>query len=198
MSGKKINVSNHCMERYAERIMNKKEKIDIKIYVAQNKDRIIERVNKMYEFGKKIYEGKTSNKQSADVCVFISAPWILLTDKNESNAITLYKSEIVVEDDEKDKEINNIFVKSRLEKLEIIKKEIEIEKIKKEKEDMELNIEISNCEDMIHYHKTMSEKYENMLNAKKEILKNNASLIELNEKYKKTIEELVGKKIFKR
>ena len=40
MSDKAYNITKHARERYAERILNKKDKLEINRYVAENYDKI--------------------------------------------------------------------------------------------------------------------------------------------------------------
>ena len=49
-----IEITKHAEERYVERIMGYSERGDIISYIAENKDLIAERLNKMVEFGTEI------------------------------------------------------------------------------------------------------------------------------------------------
>ena len=51
-------ISAHCEQRYAERIMEKDTKVDINKFIADNRDKIKNDINKMISYGELIYQGK--------------------------------------------------------------------------------------------------------------------------------------------
>lgn len=101
----KFVITQHCKERYAERIMNKEEKSDIAVYVAQNQEKIETDINKMLEFGELIYVGFIRDRsdealrEKKEVRVYICGTWVLLTDKTDQKVITLYKIDLNIGED---------------------------------------------------------------------------------------------------
>jgi hypothetical protein len=193
-----LKVSKHCQERYAERIMGRDEKLSINTYIAQNEDKISERVNKMYEYGTKIYEGKTKEDGNF-VHIFFSNPWVLLTDRKEEIAITLYKIEAVKEETEQDAELNSLFIRTRIDKLNALDNEITELKneneseVKKFRDEMDENkSKIREYEDLIVALRKRNEGLQDVINY------GDARLLEAESRYRDLIEELVGVKILKR
>lgn len=120
-----MNVSNHAMTRYAERIAGRDEKIDINIYVQQNREKIVDDVNKMCNHSEFIYSGRFGNKDNTAVNVYLSGTWVILTDLNNTKVITLYKVEFNVGED-----FNKQFISKILEKLAKDKEILENQKAK--------------------------------------------------------------------
>lgn len=108
----RMNVTNHAMTRYAERIAGRDALIDINIYASQNKDKIVEDINKMCEHSEFIYSGRVGNRDNNAVNVYLSGTWVILTDLNNSKVITLYKVDFNVGE-----EFNKQFINKILEKL---------------------------------------------------------------------------------
>lgn len=123
-------ITKHAMTRYAERIAGRDELIDINIYIAQNEEKIVEDINKMYEYSSFIYSGRVGNRDNNPVNVYLSGTWVILTDLNNTKVITLYKVEFNIGED-----FNKQFITKTLEKLESDKKNLEEQrgKIKEEK-----------------------------------------------------------------
>lgn len=193
-----LKISKHCAERFAERIMGRDEKLSINTYIAQNENKINERINKMYEFGKKIYEGKTKENNNF-VHVFFSSPWVLLTDRNEEIAITLYRVEAVAPETEADEELNQLFIETRMEKLDKIGNEIDKAKA------LQLE-ETKSFRDEIEENKNKIKEYEDLITGFRKrneglqlsIEYNDNNVLELENHYRNTVEELIGVKILKR
>lgn len=193
-----LKISKHCAERFAERIMGRDEKLSINTYIAQNENKINERINKMYEFGKKIYEGKTKENNNF-VHVFFSSPWVLLTDRNEEIAITLYRVEAVAPETEADEELNQLFIETRIKKLDKIGNEIDkakalqLEETKSFRDEIEENKnKIKEYEDLIMGFRKRNEGLQLSIEY------NDNNVLELENHYRNTVEELIGVKILKR
>lgn len=193
-----LKVSKHCAERFAERIMGRDEKVSVNTYIAQNEDKINERINKMHEYGKKIYEGRTKEGNNF-VNIFFSNPWVLLTDRNEETAITLYRVEAVAPETEADEELNKLFIETRISKLEKIDAEIEEAKAARFNETKAFREEIEENKDKIREYEdlilSLRKRNEGIQTS---IEYNDSKLMELEGSYRNTIEELVGVKILKR
>lgn len=193
-----LRISKHCAERFAERIMGRDEKLSINTYIAQNENKINERINKMYEYGEKIYEGKTKEDNNF-VHIFFSNPWVLLTDRKEEIAITLFKIEAVNADTPEDEELNRLFVESRIKKIHILKDEMDRLKSEQEEETKEFRQEIEeNKESIKQLEDTILALRKRNEGLQQSIEYGGARYSDLEEKYRHTIEEMVGVKILKR
>lgn len=112
-----IVVTNHAATRYAERIADRESLIDINTYVAQNKEKIDNDLNTMFEHSQFIYNGKVGGKDNNIVDVYLSGTWVLLIDPARGKLITLYKVDFNVGED-----FNKQFVQKIMERLEGHKK----------------------------------------------------------------------------
>lgn len=110
MADVKLNITQHCKERYAERIAGKEERGDIAVYVAQHQTKIEEDINKICEYGEVIYNGQLKDKNYVNV--ILNGTWVLLTDKDMKKAITVYKIDFGLGE-----EFNKNFVERMLEKI---------------------------------------------------------------------------------
>lgn len=118
-----MQISNHAQQRYAERIMDRDSKGDVAVYIANNKDKIDSDINKMIEFGEKIYSGKLE-KGANLTDVYLKDTWVILTDPNSKKVITLYKIDLGVGPD-----FNDQYVQMLLSKLKEEQKVSELKKI---------------------------------------------------------------------
>ena len=116
-----ILISQHAKERYAERIMDKSDKIDINNFINTHADKIQTDISKMIEFGSKIYEGKTHNPQhkADNVAVYLNGTWIVILDAKSNKVITLYTVDLMV-----GKEFNDIYLDMIKERIAKIKEDI--------------------------------------------------------------------------
>ena len=113
-------VSHHAQERYAERIMDKDNKADVFVFINQHSQKIIEDVNKMVQFGEKIYEGRALNGDynKGIVQIYIKDLWIVIVDPNKKNVITLFVIDLGLGD-----EYNRDYVGKLMDKLTLAKED---------------------------------------------------------------------------
>lgn len=120
MNLQELKISQHAKERYAERIMDKDNKTDIAIFIANNEEKIRVDITKMIEYGQFLYSGKPIdlfNKQPVEV--YLNGTWIIIVDSRKSNVITLYSIDLGVGDD-----FNAQYIGKLLDKLNIAKKNL--------------------------------------------------------------------------
>lgn len=122
-----VEITKHAEERYVERIMGYTERGDIISYIAENKDLITERLNKMLEFGTEIYEGKI--RDGSYVHVVLKDTWILILDRKKAKVITLYKICLMSDDDE----FNKLFVDKMRQKIEKLQNRKTVNRVATEK-----------------------------------------------------------------
>lgn len=95
-----ITVTQHCKERYVERLKDKDNRCDILQYVAMNDEMITNSIIKMVEYGKLIYSG-LAGKDNSPTRVYLNDVWILLTSDDDENliCITIYRIDLGLGDD---------------------------------------------------------------------------------------------------
>jgi FtsZ-binding cell division protein ZapB len=86
-----MNVTNHCLKRYAERLKNVLRD-DLEVDMAVNKDLYIGELNKMFKFSKLLYTGRF-NKTNENTNYYIVDNIILVVDLANTKIITLYRIE---------------------------------------------------------------------------------------------------------
>lgn len=90
-----LKFSMHSKERYAERIMDKDEKVDITVFISKNEQKIKEDIYKMIRYGTLLFSGKSPhefNKQPVDI--FLNGTWVIIVDIAKCNVITLYSIDL--------------------------------------------------------------------------------------------------------
>lgn len=111
-----IVVTKHAKERYAERIMNKKDKLEINRYIAENENKIIENITKMVKYGKIVYTGnnprKDKNGSTIKVNIYANKSWVLILSAERNEVITLFKVDLGLDD-----EFNSLYVEKSMAKL---------------------------------------------------------------------------------
>lgn len=92
----KYKISQHCEQRYAERLLGKDSKIDINKFIIDNKEKIKTDLNKMITYGELIYQGKQSQKDGKGkvLDVFLKDTWIILVDSSVQTIVTIYKIDL--------------------------------------------------------------------------------------------------------
>lgn len=186
-----LEITKHAEERYVQRIMGYTDKQEIATYIVQNKDKISERINKMFIHGELLYSGKV--KEGNFVNVILMDTWVLLTDRKNEKAITLYKIELITDEEQ----FNQLFVDKMKEKLDGIF--IMLGKAKVEASD-----EKARLRESININKRKIKEYEDLvldlknLNSahEKYIETYDAEIHELELQYRTGIEDLVSNKIF--
>lgn len=114
-----VSITKHAKERYAQRIMDKDDRTDIAVYVAQNDEKIVKDINKMVEYGTLLYSGLPSHTGQNPTDVYRNGFWIVLVDSKQRCVITLFRIDFGFGD-----EFNNIFIQKALEEIELTKNEL--------------------------------------------------------------------------
>lgn len=186
---KKYNITNHAMDRYAERIMGKDDAMDVRLYVKENRDKIVERINKLINYGVLFYEGIIGSHSINQF--FIKDRWVVVVDPKNNNVITLYKINLL------DDDVTDLFITKTLQRINEDKKEIEETKSKIDEITQKYDEEIEKSQKEIAY-------YENLIESIKEniesynTLKNNLSLdiSKIEKKLQDDVEVLVQRRHF--
>ena len=83
----------HMLERYAERIQEKKGKNEIKSFVAQNRKKIEENIQKLFDSAEFLCTTKIKEHNITNFYVNKNG-WVLIADKENKKLITLYKVDL--------------------------------------------------------------------------------------------------------
>lgn len=110
-----MNLTNHIVERYVERVKNITERNKMKQYVAQNRTQIEEWLEKQIEYSQIIFEGKLA-KDTKPMRYLLSGNSIIVQDPSNSNYVTIYNCDYGYPGS-----INNDIKNKLLEELEIKK-----------------------------------------------------------------------------
>ena len=183
-------ISKHAQQRYAERIMDKDSKTDIAGFINAHAEKISTDINKMIEFGTKIFSGTLEN-QGSNYDVYIHDTWIVLADAKSQKVVTLYAIDLGVGD-----EFNQNYICLLLERLNNAQKAYE-EKSK------ELTERVSEWEEQIRENKEKIKELRRTANALEQANENLEAVIAdySTQKYvagqevREIVRTLIGKKI---
>ncbi len=90
--GENIEFTEHVLERYVERTMNKSGN-EIKQFLAQNEEQVKEQLLKLYQYSEPFWFGKIKDHNSAYFRINKNG-WVLIIDKNTTKLITIYKVDL--------------------------------------------------------------------------------------------------------
>lgn len=89
-----MNISNHCFQRYHERVREAEGP-----FIDSLKERYTKELEQMYEHCKKIYSGIIGHS-SRPVDVYVNPHgWVLITNDREKTMITIYKIDLGIGND---------------------------------------------------------------------------------------------------
>lgn len=134
-----MNVSNHGLERYCERILGMTDTKEIKKYVAENKETLISAINNLFEGSGIIYTGKLGSANYSHY--YIKDNLVFVANNTNDCIITLYKIDFGFPETTNIKVIKDL--KMELDKLN---KKLNKEKNKQQNEIDKKNIEVENID----------------------------------------------------
>lgn len=187
-------VSEHCKQRYAERIMNKEDRTEAARFVFDHEDKIINDINKLVAYGKMIYRGVPSNRkaETSTLDVYLNGSWILLVDTNSKNVVTLYKIDFGLDD-----EFNQMYIDKMLCKLHEKERALGDVRNQVEEETETYRQIINDSEAQIKEYRSMIKNLEEMCDGYREVVKNNGVLIsQAKQDMADVINTMIGKKEF--
>lgn len=129
----RYNISEHAFERYAQRIAGCQTTSDTRYYVNQNRQQIIDRINKICNYGELFYEGALRDYPLNRI--YVKDNWVVIVDPNKKLVVTLYKIDFGLEVEEDGIDFNELFLNKHKTKLTKAKEEY-----MKYKEEMEFNV----------------------------------------------------------
>ena len=141
-----MNISNHCFQRYHERVREKNTP-----FVDSLKERYTKELEALYEHCKKIYSGIIGHS-TRPVDVYVNQHgWVLITNDREQTMITIYKIDLGIGDEE----MNKSYIAKSLKRIDELQESL-LEKsvsIDEQKEKCKKKIEANNA--LIKEHQTV-------------------------------------------
>ena len=185
----KYNVTNHALERYAERIMKRDNVTDARIFINDHRNDIIDRIHKMINFGELIYEGELGKYKNNQF--FYKDRWIVVVDPKQKNVVTLYRINLG------DDEVYELFANKTLQRINDCKEEIN-----NARNEVSNNINIYRND--IDLYKRKIEEYKSIIKGLEDriiglnslIKSENLQIEEKEMKLKDNIEMLIARKVF--
>lgn len=189
-----IKLTQHAEERYAERIMNRNDRIEVTTFIAQNKEKIRTDILKMIEFGTLLYSGKPTsdiyNRQAVDI--YLNGTWVVILDKSAQKVVTLYSIDLGV-----GPELNETYINRLEEKLSEAKARKE-EVAAATKEEIETyRTMIAENEALVQEYRKNIKNLEALIDSYRDVLQNLQVKTEIADKEVRTVvATFIGKKIF--
>lgn len=187
-------ISAHAKQRYAERIMGKDDTVDVNRFVTTNEEKIKTDINKLIQYGEKIYSGKHASKDSKGsvIDVYLKDCWVVLADNKSNNVVTLFKVDLGLDD-----EFNKTYVDKMVEKLHTAQNELEEVQNVVSEESASYRTMIEECETQIKDYRTMIKNLEELCAGYKMIIDNNIVRVsKANRDVAEIVNTLIGKKEF--
>jgi len=186
-----MQISKHAIERYIERTMGKTG-ADLKLFIVQNEDRIIEQIQKLFDSATLLYEGRLKDHGYAQSFLNKNG-WVLVYDSKNDTIITIYKVDCGL-----DNEFNQMYVDKYRDKILTMLEELDNKNKSLKKDQEEMSEKISCNEQIISQFEQQINllKKENTLD--KDYMQLEREKINLFEKYiKSEIEKFIGNPFFK-
>lgn len=188
-----LTITEHAKQRYAERIMEKVNKSDVAIFIANNEQKITDDISKMIEYGQFIYQGVSAyefNKQP--VRIYLNGTWVIILDGKDDRVITLYSIDLGV-----GKEFNELYINKLLEKLDTAKNDFNNQNEELNARQAEYESIIQDNEKTITEYRQIANSLEKQNTMYKDLIKEletSRSIIEKD--IKDIIATLIGKNVF--
>lgn len=188
------NISNHAAARYAERIMDKENNLDINRFITLNEEKIKTDINKLINYGELIYQGRQTQKdvKSNVIDVYLKDCWVVLADSKTKNVITLYKIDLKL-----DEEFNKIYISKMMEKLSTYKEVLKNTKQQVQAESNMYREMMTEAETQIKEYRGMIKNLEELCVGYKTIVdNNNVKVAQANKDVADVVNTLIGKREF--
>ena len=192
--GNTFTISKHAKERYALRILNKEDNNEIQKFIVENEEKIQTDINKLVEYGEKIFTGKQSQKDGKGkvLDVYIKDLWVVLVDGQSNIVVTLYKIDLGLGDD-----FNIEYVKKYIDKIHEVQSEFSSIQIEVLKESNMYRQMIDESQTQIKEYKWFIKNLEELCAAYQSIIDNNTvKVAQANRAVAETVNNLITKKEF--
>lgn len=186
----KISISNHCKQRYTQRIRGITDQKEVKRYMTTEDEEIVENVRKMLQYGSVIYEGKNFALHDNNIIkIVLNGTWIVFVAKESNTAITMYKIDLGLGE-----ELNKSYVQAFLDQLKVIDDSYGETEDNVLESTVDIDIEIEKCDEKIEEYKSMMKQFEDRKTGLEETKKSlNVYLNDIDMRRR----ELIGKLICK-
>ena len=185
-----INISEHCKQRYVERIKDITDRQELRRYIVLYEQDIIQNIRKMLQFGEIIYTGKNFEaKDNKIIHIILNGAWLVFVGKDSQTAITMYKIDLGLDED-----FNKDYIQKFLEKLKSIDQEYQEQEEDIRNSVLEMDQEMEECDEKIEEHQKLIRDYENRKAGIKESKKSLDVLNEIDLKRRDIISRLICKK----
>jgi len=187
-------ISRHSKERYAQRILNKEDNNEIQRFIVENEDKISTDINKMVQYGDKIFTGKQSQKDGKGkvLDVYLKNTWVILADSSSNTVVTIYRIDLGCGDD-----FNQQYISKMMEKLDESKDKLMAVNIEVETESAMYKEMISDAQIQIAEFKSMIKNLESLCSAYQDIIDNNiVKVSQANRGVAEIVNTLINKKEF--
>lgn len=188
----KIMFTNHILERFVERTMNKTG-LEVKQFLAQNEEQIKQKILKLYEYSEMFWYGKIKEH---DFTYFLinKDGWVIIIDKDKKTLITMYKVDLGLSS-----EFNKQYISEIKNYVEKELASISDHKIVLQGDIAATNSAIEATKDEIKNLKSQIAIFENQIKIWEQEIKNETDSINLQEKQlQQKIEKFIGAKIFEK
>lgn len=188
-----IKISAHAKERYSMRIMDKDDKSDIAVFIAQHEQKIKEDICKMIQYGTLLFSGKSPhefNKQPVDI--FLNGAWIIIVDIAKCNVITLYSIDLGLGN-----EFNQEYINKLMQKLNAAKEAYDEVNLGIQTQKETYSSIIKENTDQINEYKQFINNLEKQNQAYTDVIESlEADRIIAEKDIRDTIATMIGKKVF--
>ena len=187
-------ISEHCKQRYTERLLNKDNANDINLFIQENQEKIKKDINKLISYGDCIYIGKQSQKDGKGkvINVYLKDTWCILVDVVAGIVVTVYKIDLGCGD-----EFNLQYISKMMEKLNQNKENLVSTQLEVEAEAITYKQLIDDAQAQINQYKSMIKNLEEMCNGYQTIIENNrVKVSQANMEVVDVLNTLIGKKEF--
>lgn len=164
-------ISEHAMQRYAERIMGKEDGSDVFRFVIDHKTKIEKDINSMLKNAELIYIGRKDHGKGKMVSVYRKGLWLIIVGNDSNHVITLYKTELGLGED-----FNKEYMSRMMEKINACKNEFEEVSSKLQEESDTYKSMIEDAQEQIKEYRTMINNLEKMCEGYKMVIDNNKVL----------------------
>lgn len=187
-------ISTHAKNRYAERLLTKDDNNEIQRFIVENEEKIKTDINKMIEYGERIFTGKQSQKDGKGkvLDVYIKDTWVILVDSQNSVVVTIYKIDLGLGDD-----FNTEYVKKYIEKIHEVQTEFSSVQMQVLEESNMYRQMIDEAQTQIKEYKGFIKNLEELCTAYQSIIDNNTvKVAQANRTVAETVNTLIAKKEF--
>ena len=180
----------HILERYTERIMDKTG-ADLKVYIAQNEDKIKEKLLMLYNSAELLWSGKIKEHNFTHFYVNRDG-WVIVVDKEGKKLITVYKVDLELGTD-----FNKEYVSKMKETVLNFNKQLENKELENLEKKERVQDEIKQLEqDNINLKNQIDLNNSQIDLLKQELIVNQKEYDVLEAELHKKIERFVGARIF--